>query len=139
MADLNIDAGLKSYNINGKCEVLFNPTDITFMQAIYDTFARLEKLQADNKRELDAAKGTERVFEFAVKRDAEMRGEIDGLFGGAPVSEAAFGTVNCYALSDGLPLWTNLLLAVIDEMDDSVKEQKKLSSPRIDKYLKKYR
>ncbi len=138
MGNLSIDTGLQSYTINDKCEVFFNPTDMTFMRRIYDTFAKLEKLQGGSKDEIEAAKGTARVFDLAVKKDTEMRAEIDGLFDGAPVSEAAFGTINCYAMSGGLPLWANLLLRIIDEMDESVKHQQKLSNPRIDKYLKKY-
>ena len=42
------------------------------------------------------------------------------------------------ALSGGLPLWANLLLAIMDEMDESVSREIKLSDERLAKYTKKY-
>lgn len=52
---------------------------------------------------------------------------------------AVFGTMNVYALADGLPVWCNLMLAIIDEMDSSFAREKKASNPRVQKYLAKYK
>lgn len=43
-----------------------------------------------------------------------------------------------YALAEGLPLWANLLFAIMDEMDETVMREKKAMNPRIAKYTKKY-
>ena len=69
--------------------------------------------------------------------DAEMRSMIDEALG-APVCDALFGDMNVYALADGLPVWANLMLAVMDEIDTSFARQQKLTDPRISKYTAKY-
>ena len=77
------------------------------------------------------------IFEFARERDTEMREIIDGLFG-VPVSEALFGGMNVYALANGLPVWCNLMLAVMDEVDSTYAREQKATNPRIAKYTAKY-
>ena len=38
----------------------------------------------------------------------------------------------------GLPVWCNLLLALMDEMDAALVREQKASNPRLKKYLDKY-
>lgn len=57
----------------------------------------------------------------------------DWCFDGEPVNG------NVYALSDGLPLWVNLLMAVIDLMDDTFTAEKEKGDPRLAKYREKYK
>lgn len=72
-----------------------------------------------------------------TERDAEMRGIIDGVFE-APVSESVFGGMNVYAIANGLPVWCNLMMAVMDEIDTTFTREQKLTNPRISKYTAKY-
>ena len=122
MKELNFDSGLVAYSLNGKCEVSFNPTDSNFVERLYSAFEDLDKKE---------------IFEFARERDAEMRGIIDGVFD-APVSEAVFGGMNVYAIANGLPVWCNLMMAVMDEIDTTFTREQKLTNPRISKYTAKY-
>lgn len=138
MAELKFSTGLVTYSLNGVCEVSFNPTDSAFVEKLYGTFNELDKKQEQQKAEVDAAKTNAEIFEIARNRDTEMRGMIDDLFG-VPVCDAVFGTMNVYALADGLPVWANLLLAIIDEVDTSFAAEQKKSNPRIDRYLAKYK
>ena len=46
--------------------------------------------------------------------------------------------MNVYALASGLPVWANLLLAVIDKTNASMDEESKKTDDRLNKYLKKY-
>ena len=46
--------------------------------------------------------------------------------------------MSIYAIADGLPIWANLMLAIIDEFDASFVAEKKKTNPRIQKYTKKY-
>lgn len=128
--ELNINTGLKEYTLNDAVTVRFNPTDVAFASKLYDAFASLEAKQTEPVPE-------ERVFEWFNERDAEMRTTINDLFG-VDVCTPLFGSMNVYALSDGAPLWANLLFAIIDEMDESVKKEQKAHKARIDKYTKKY-
>lgn len=137
MANLNISIGLVTYNINGKVEVEFNPADQDFVERLYSTFDKLDKQQATYKEEMEQAKGTARIFEIARARSDEMRGMIDELFQ-RPVCEPLFGSMNVYALADGLPVWCNLLLAVMDIVEENMTEQEKKTDPRVQKYMEKY-
>lgn len=77
------------------------------------------------------------IFDFARERDAEMRGILDTVFG-VPVSDALFGDMNVYAIANGLPVWCNLMLAIMDEVDTALAREQKAANPRIAKYTAKY-
>ena len=138
MADIKFSTGLVTYNINGAVTVSFNPTDTTFVEKLYETFNALDKKQEEQQAELDAATDKSAIFDIARARDTEMRAMIDGIFD-VPVCAALFGTMNVYALADGLPVWANFLLAIMDEVDTSFAREQKLTNPRINKYTAKYR
>ena len=137
MTELQFSTGLVSYSLNGQCEVAFNPTDSAFVEKLFDTFSVLDKKQEDYRKEIEKTSDRMEIFEIARARDAEMREMIDGVFG-TPVCQALFGGMNVYALADGLPVWANLLLAVMDEIDTGFAREQKLTNPRIAKYTAKY-
>lgn len=134
---IGIDTGIKTFSLNDKCEVSFNPTDISFVERLFNTFDTLDKKQDAYKNEIDAAKGTREVFAIGKKRDLEMRELVDGVFQ-APVCDALFGDMNVYAMSGGLPVWCNLMLAVMDEVDTTFTREQKATNPRVQKYMQKY-
>lgn len=67
-----------------------------------------------------------------------MRTMIDETFG-QPVCDGLFGPMNVYAMSDGLPAWANLMLAVMEEIDTAFAREQKATNPRLQKYLGKYK
>ena len=137
MPDINFSTGLVPYNINGVCEVLFNPTDSAFVERLFNTFYELDKKQDEYKAEVDGLTDKKQIFEVARERDAEMRRMVDGVFD-APVCDALFGKMNVYAMADGLPVWCNLMLSVMDEIDTSFAKEQKQTIARIAKYTAKY-
>lgn len=139
MNALNIDTGLQTYKLNDACEVAFNPTDINFVEKLYNVFAELDSKQNDYvKRAENIGEDTEKMFQFAKERDKEMRVLIDDAFN-VPVCEALFKDRNVFARAgNGIPVWANLLLAIIDECNVAEAELRKKSSATIDKYTKKY-
>lgn len=138
MKELNFDSGLVTYSINGKAEVSFNPTDSNFVERLYNAFDDLDKKQEGYKARIEKMADEREIFEFARERDAEMRAIVDGLFE-TPVSDALFGGMNVYAVASGLPVWCNLMLAVMDECDTTFAREQKATNPRIAKYTAKYR
>ena len=134
---LSFATGLVTYDLNGKIELTFNPTDTAFVEKLFNTFDELDKKQEAYKAEVENAKKRE-IFDIARKRDEEMREMIDSALG-VPVCEAVFGGMNVYALADGLPVWANLLLAIMDEIDTSFAREQKQSDVRIRKYSEKYK
>lgn len=137
MPELKFENGLVTYSLNGACEVSFNPTDSAFVERLFNTFDRLDKKQEVYKAEIDKIADKKEIFEIARKRDAEMRAMIDETLG-TPVCDALFGSMNVYALADGLPVWCNLMLAVMGEIDTTFAREQKLTNPRIAKYTSKY-
>lgn len=134
---LSFADGLVSYDLNGKFELTFNPTDSAFVERLFNTFDALDKKQEEYRAEVEKADRRE-VFEIARKRDDEMRDMIDSALE-APVCAAVFASMNVYALADGLPVWANLLLAIMDEIDTSFAREQKQSDIRIRKYSEKYK
>lgn len=137
MNTLNINTGVVEYRLNDKVTVAFNPTDSSFVERLFDTFETLDKRQEAYKAEVERISDQREIFEVARKRDAEMREMIDGVFC-MPVCSALFGGMNVYAMADGLPVWCNLMLTVMDEIDTSFAREQKATNPRIQKYTAKY-
>lgn len=137
MPNISFDTGIVTYNINDAAEVRFNPTDTYFVSKLYEVFDKLDSKQEAYKNRIEQCADNKKIFEVAREMDTEMRVEIDNLFG-APVSEAVFGYTNVYALADGLPLWANLFLAVMDVVDTSFAREQKAANPRIAKYTAKW-
>lgn len=138
MNTLTFETGLVTYSLNGACEVRFNPTDSAFAQRLFEAFEVLEQKQEEYQQQAAALREPREIFAFARERDREMRQLLDGLLA-APVSDALFGEMNLYAMAGGLPVWCNLLLALMDEMDAALARERKAADPRLKKYLDKYR
>lgn len=136
MEKLNISTGRKSYQINDTDTIEFNPTDSSFVEKLFDVFDSLDKKQDEYREKLAAAAG-KAVFDVARQCDAEMREKINNLFD-KDICGSLFGEMNVYAMADGLPVWCNLLLAVMDEIDDSFVKERQMTDERVRKYTAKY-
>lgn len=137
MPELRFETGLVTYNLNGAAEVTFNPTDSAFVERLFNTFDALDRAQEEHKAEVDRIADSREIFDIARKRDAEMRAMIDDALG-QPVCDVLFGSMNVYAMADGLPAWCNLMLTLMDEIDTSFAREQKATNPRLQKYLAKY-
>ena len=135
---LQFDTGVVSYDLNGAVKIQFNPTDTVFIERLFNTFDALDKKQVAYEDEIKRIADKREIFRLARERDAEMRQMVDEALG-APVCDALFGGMNVYALAGGLPVWANLLLAVMDEIDTAFAREQKLTDGRIRKYSEKYR
>lgn len=131
MRELNFQTGRKTYTVNGGAEISFDPADIRFVNQLFELVDKLEK-----KWQEPAPEDPMEVFSVAAYRDAEMRAEIDTVFG-EPVCDKIFGSTNVYSLAGGLPVCMNFLLAVIDEIDAASEEERK-QNPVLDAYIHKY-
>lgn len=130
--DLNFDTGAKSYNVNGVADAIhFNPADGGFLKRLLGTFEKMTELQ----KSVSPDDGDS--LESLVKFDADASAEIDALFGEG-TCHLIFGDVSLCSVANGLPVWMNFLLAIIDECDEAISEAKTSASPALQKYLKKY-
>lgn len=136
MDSLNFSTGIKTFDVNdGAAQVSYNPTDANFAAGLYELFMRCaDRYEADKDKAFDSNVD---FFAYARQRDTDVCEGIDGLFGSG-VSASLFQGISPYALADGLPLWANFLLSVIDTIPEEMSRQVKVSKPRVEKYLKKY-
>lgn len=119
------------------CDIVFNPTDSVFVEKLFTAFDTLDKKQEAYKVDVEKTGNKREVFEIARKMDEEMR-EIIGEVFGFDICAALFGEMNVYALADGLPVWANLMLAIMDEVDTAFAREQKATNPRVARYTKKY-
>ena len=136
ITNLNIATGLREFNLNGKVTVTFNPTDPVFIEKVYNTFGSLDDLQ-DKVRLKSKGATTEELIAMLKELDSEMREMLENLMA-VDVCTPLFGDSNVFAMADGLPLWANFLLAIMDVIDENVAESNKLSKKKIAKYMAKY-
>ena len=134
---LQFDTGVVDYNINDVVHISFNPTDTAFVEGLFKTFDALDAKQEAYRAEAEKAEKRE-IFAIARRWDAEMREMLDETLG-APVCDALFGDMNVYAMASGLPVWANLLLAIMDEVDTVFAREQKMTDARVRKYSEKYK
>lgn len=156
MQELNFATGKVKYKVNGGAVIEFNPTDTEFSRRVLDIFRDLSGKQEEyakaltsDEPDLEAALGdpeaakqavaqADDILDTVARMDKDMRAAIDEAFEQPGTADAVFGNASLYAYADGLPLWANFLMAVIDEMPASAEKQAKLTDPRLRKYVGKY-
>lgn len=138
MPEIRFDTGLVTYDLNGVCQVTFNPTDSNFVEKLLSTMDALDILQEEHKKQVESGSDNAELFQKAREHDKVMRETLDKTFG-VPVCEALFGGMNLYAVADGLPVWCNLVLAVLDEVTAAANREMKRTDPRLAKYTAKYK
>ena len=138
MRELNFDLGLNEYDLGGKVIVRFNPTDVSFLEKLSDSFAYLDLIQEEVKLSREEITDEKDIYNLAKNLDGKMRDIINALFG-QDVCTPLFGEMNLFASAGGLPVWANLMLAIADEVQDSMDSELKKREARIRKYTEKYR
>ena len=138
MKSLTFDNGIEEYDLDGKVTVKFNPTDVAFLEKLSDSFASLDLIQEEVKLSQEEITDEKDVFNLAKNLDQKMRDIINALFG-QDVCTPLFGEMNLFASAGGLPVWANLMLAVADEVQNSMQGELKKREARIRKYTEKYR
>lgn len=138
MSEIKFETGLVEYDLGGKAKVTFNPSDVSFARRLYGVFEELDRKQVEYQTAIDRSGDAAALFDVLERLDRDMRAQLDGVLG-VGVCEAVFGTMNLSALAGGFPVWANLLLAIMDEMDASIEREASLTNPRIEKYTRKYR
>lgn len=135
MGALNYTAGKREYTLPSGAIIHFDPCDSEFANKIIVAVRNCNNIQNSFPKEpftdLDAQ------LSFIQKMNGDIREEIDKAFG-EPVCEKACCGSSPISLSDGLPVWMNFLMAVIDEIDANMPEGEKRSRARVQQYMEKY-
>lgn len=139
---LSFDTGIKTFTVNDSVDISFNPTDTEFVNRFYEA---AERIDADQRQGREQVNGNldeyldkpKEVYGFAQERDANVRKEIDLLFGEG-IADKLFPGINCYAYADGFPIWMNFFTMITDVINESITEEQKKTDPRVKAYSKKY-
>lgn len=142
---IKFETNIQEYSLNDRVSIVFSPTDIHFIEEVLTTFDEIVSLydeyQSDVKQingddpETDAAM---RIYDIAHKADADIRGKINSVFG-KDVCTPTIGGRSILMPAGGLPVWANMLLAIIDKFDAQLVEEKKKTNSRISQYTEKYK
>jgi hypothetical protein len=138
MKNLTFDNGIQEYDLGGKVTVRFNPTDVGFLEKLSDSFSYLDLIQEEVKLSEEEVTDEKDVYALAKSLDQKMRDIINALFG-QDVCTPLFGEMNLFASAGGLPVWANLMLAIAEEVESSMKGELKQREARIAKYTAKYK
>ena len=132
--EIKVSTGLVDYDLGGKVTVSINPTDITFGDKLYDAIEQMSALQEEPLPEGD---DTKEVLKKMIEKDRRAREIIDNLFE-KEVCRPLYDTVSVFAIADGLPLWANLLLAILEQMRTGAEKRRAELEKKIKKYTDKY-
>ena len=136
---LDISLGVQEFTLCEGCTVKLNPSDPTFMENVARAFDALDDIEVEYRNKSLAIKEDDyrKVFQLSRERDGKMREIINNIFG-QDICSPLFGTMQLTARAEGLPVWANLLLAFMDQMENTFVEDNAKANPRLAKYVEKY-
>lgn len=144
--DLKFESGIREYPLKlyedqDPVPVRFNPTNMIFIEHVFTCFDKMDAIQEKYANRLEALREDQdfrAVFSFTREMEQELRGVLNEVFY-KDICTPLFGEFeSVYAAANGFPIWANILLAVIDEFDDTFVQEKKKQNPRLKKYIEKY-
>lgn len=137
MKELNFDLGLKEMAVNGGRVVRFNPSDVGFLETLYGMIAKMESIGTELEKKRAKTNDLAALFDCSKSCDRKMRDAIDSVFGEGFCADV-FPGVRLTAMANGLTVLENFAYAIIDEMDEDIKDNLAKRNDRIAKYTAKY-
>lgn len=138
MADITFSTGVVEMSVNGsERKIRLNPADIGFMETLYSLLAKVESIDKDGQAKRSKTQDPTKIFDSYRNDDKRMKDAVDAVFGEGFCGEV-FDGVRLMALADGLTVLENFIYAVMDHMDDTVKENLAKREGRIAKYTERY-
>lgn len=137
MADITFSTGVVEMSVNGVRTIKFNPSDIGFLDTLYGMLAKVEAIAVDTEKKQTKDTDLAKTFDRMRNSDRRMREAVDDVFGEG-FCDDVFDGIRLVAMSDGLTVLENFVFAVIDQMDESVRENMARRDAKIAKYTEKY-
>lgn len=137
MEELKFETGLVEFSVNGSRTIRFNPSDPGFLETLYGLVAKIDAIEADMAKKKDKSNDPAKFFDIVRSSDKRMRDAVDSVFGDGFCADV-FNGIHVTALAGGLTVLENLVFAIMDRMDDSVKENMAQRNDKIAKYTAKY-
>lgn len=133
MPNLVFNKGYKEYDINGDKDCV-----IRVYTSDWGIIGRIAELKERIVAKVRTLKNVGDDFETAMNElnrvEREVRAEVDTAFG-SPVSDKAFGSVNCLSFAGGQPIVLNFLEAILPEIRKDLEAETQQANERIAKYV----
>lgn len=138
MKELNFETGVVEMPVNGGRVIRFNPADIGFLETLYGLICKLENICTETEKKKEKVDDPSKLFDYSRSADKRMREAVDTVFGEGFCADV-FKEIRLVASTEtGLTAIENFIFAVIDEMDESVRDNLAKREGRIAKYTEKY-
>lgn len=142
MKSLNFNDGYKEFMINEdpKRVIRINPADMEILARFDEAVKEIEAAQNDIQSDVelktdgDPLSQLEQAGEVVRKLTELIKGQINYIFN-ADVADVIFGNQSPMSLVGGAPLYEQFFEAVIPEIAETLKEERKKSEERVSKYV----
>ena len=134
---IRFETGVKEFSLNDAVTVRFCPTDMDFIEKVFNVADTIDKRTEEYQERVKNLEDNRDVFDEARAIDGEIRDLLNSIFD-MDICTPLFGSMSTFAAADGLPVWANLIFAIIDTLDGDFAEQKKRTNSRLKKYTAKY-
>ena len=142
---IKFETGVREFNINGAVTVSFCPTDMNFVETVFDVLEDIDRFHTEYQEKAekisenpDEKAASEEMFDLSRDADNTIREKINGLFG-KDICTPTIGHGSILSPAGGLPIWANIIFMLIDLFDDELVKEKEKTNPRIKKYTEKYK
>ena len=129
MPNLVFNKGYKEYDINGDKDCV-----IRVYTSDWGIIGRIAELKERIVAKVHVGDDFETAMNELNRVEREVRAEVDTAFG-SPVSDKAFGSVNCLSFAGGQPIVLNFLEAILPEIRKDLEAETQQANERIAKYV----
>lgn len=133
MENLTFNKGYKEYSVNGD-----ENNVIRIYASNLNLIPKLEQLKEKIALKMSVLKNVSDDFDEFLKEinivERQVRAELDEAFG-SPVSEAAFGNVNCLSLAGGKLIVLNFLEAIVSQIKEDFISETRRAEELVAKYV----
>ena len=120
MGALNYTAGKREYTLPGGGVIWFDPCDSEFANRVILAVRNCQEIQ--KRFPQNGFADLDEQLACIQNINDDIRREIDNAFGDQVADKACCGS-SPTSISDGLPVWMNFLMAVIDEIALDISKQ----------------
>lgn len=134
MKSLNFKKNTRTYCINDdeNVTVEINTSDYGIFQRAKESEAIFRDL--DEQRKEAKLSGRADIITYMSELDKKVRQQLNYIFG-TDVSTPAFGSMNCFSLVDGVPVFVGFLNALMGEIKNDMQASADKASKNIGKYV----
>lgn len=137
MPEIVFSTGLVEIPVNGIRNITINPSDLGFLDTIYGMLAKIDSIDREARKKVEKVDDPSKIFDHMRLSDKRMRETVDAVFGEG-FCDDIFKGIRLTALADGLTVIENFAFAVIDQMDEDIKQNMAKRNDRISHYTAKY-